>query len=349
LAATASAVGGSIKKVEFYANDLKLGEDSNEPYTFEWENVGAGNYKLKSLAWDELNFSRESAVVNITVSNSVEMLIASKKPEIDGVKDDVYSTMHAIELVTAGAISSPADLTATWIGVYDSEAIFIYVDVTDDKLVGDNVSADFYKDDSVELFIDADNSKDNSYGANDFAYNMQWNSAVVREEKHNAIAGVTFKLVKSTKGYIAEIQIPWSTLKGIPAGKLIGLEVQINDDDDGGERDAELNWNTSTADAWQYPYVLGTVKLSDKTTAISNISIDQNVKVFPNPSTGIIQLEMAQSGEATYQVSDVNGRQIAAGNFNGNTVSIDLSVLKGLFFIQIENGMKTQIEKVIIQ
>jgi len=45
----------------------------------------------------------------------------------------------------------------------------------------------------------------------------------------------------------------------------------------------------------------------------------------------------------------VNGRQIAAGNFNGNTVSIDLSVLKGLFFIQIENGMKTQIEKVIIQ
>jgi len=348
LAATASVVGGSIKKVEFYANDLKLGEDSTEPYTFEWENVGAGNYKLKSVAWDELNFSRESAVVNISVSNSVEMLIAAQKPEIDGVLDGVYSTMNAVELVTAGSISSSSDLAASWTAVYNNDAIYVFADVTDDKLFGDNVSADFYKDDSVELFIDADNSKDNSYGANDFAYNMQWNSAIVREEKHNATAGVTFKLLKSTKGYTAEIQIPWSTLKGMPAGKLIGLEVQVNDDDDGGERDTELNWNTSTADAWQYPYLLGTVKLSDKTTAIGNIRIDQNVKVYPNPSTGIINIQTNLSTESSYSISSLTGSIVKEGKISGSIEKIDLSERKGIYFIRVENGKSSHVQKVIV-
>jgi len=279
------------------------------------------------------------------------MLIAAKKPEIDGIKDDVYSTTtYGIELVTAGTISSSSDLAARWSGVYDNDAIYIFVDIADDKLVSDNVSADFYKDDGVEFFIDADNSKDNTYGTNDFAFNVQWNSLIVREEKHNATAGVTFKLLKSSKGYTAEIQIPWSTLKGIPAGKLIGLEVQLNDDDDGGERDTELNWNTSTTDAWQYPYVLGTVKLSDKTTSINDSKKNQSkIKVYPNPSSGIINLEMAEFNSARFEVINSTGQLIESGKFSGNIQKIDFSGKKGIFLIRVDDGKTSILEKVLIQ
>lgn len=70
LAATAADTDGSLAKVEFYSGATKLGEDSTVPYEFLWQNVISGSYSLTARAVDNLGGIGNSAVVNVTVTNT---------------------------------------------------------------------------------------------------------------------------------------------------------------------------------------------------------------------------------------------------------------------------------------
>src|SRR6186713_1142226 len=52
LNATATETGGSIRRVEFYADTTKLGVDSVAPYSFTWLSPDPGRYVLKARAID---------------------------------------------------------------------------------------------------------------------------------------------------------------------------------------------------------------------------------------------------------------------------------------------------------
>ncbi|MDH4411351.1 MAG: Ig-like domain-containing protein, partial [Verrucomicrobiales bacterium] len=69
LAATAADTGGSVAKVEFFAGATKLGEDSEEPYTYNWSGMISGNYVLTARATDNEGASTNSSAVNITIAN----------------------------------------------------------------------------------------------------------------------------------------------------------------------------------------------------------------------------------------------------------------------------------------
>jgi hypothetical protein len=66
--ATANDPDGTIARVEFYNGSTKLGEDLTSPYSFTWNNVGAGQYSLKAKAVDNLSVTTESAIVKISVT-----------------------------------------------------------------------------------------------------------------------------------------------------------------------------------------------------------------------------------------------------------------------------------------
>ncbi len=66
--ATASDSDGTVSKVEFYQGGTKLGEDNTEPFSFNWENVAAGNYDLTAVATDNAGAANTSAVVKIEVN-----------------------------------------------------------------------------------------------------------------------------------------------------------------------------------------------------------------------------------------------------------------------------------------
>ncbi|SHM59784.1 chitinase [Chitinophaga jiangningensis] len=70
IAATAADSDGSIKWVQFYNGTALLNTDSVAPYTYTWNNVGAGTYALTAKATDNLNAVTTSATVNITVNGS---------------------------------------------------------------------------------------------------------------------------------------------------------------------------------------------------------------------------------------------------------------------------------------
>ena len=80
ISASASDSDGSISKVEFFQGATKLGEDLSAPYSFIWNNVGAGSYDLTSVATDNVGATGASSVVSISVATGPPANVALNKP-----------------------------------------------------------------------------------------------------------------------------------------------------------------------------------------------------------------------------------------------------------------------------
>jgi len=66
---TASATDNvSIAKVEFFQNNVKLGEDTSVPYSYTWSGVAAGTYSLTAVATDNQNATAVSSSISVTVT-----------------------------------------------------------------------------------------------------------------------------------------------------------------------------------------------------------------------------------------------------------------------------------------
>jgi len=61
-------IDGSITLVEFFDGAPKLGEDSNEPYSFDWSGASLGSHSLKARATDNDNKTTTSGTVSISVN-----------------------------------------------------------------------------------------------------------------------------------------------------------------------------------------------------------------------------------------------------------------------------------------
>jgi len=68
LSATASETGGTIAKVEFYADTVKIGEADAAPYTMTWVNPDPGNYQLTAKATDNVGTISTSSV-NVAIES----------------------------------------------------------------------------------------------------------------------------------------------------------------------------------------------------------------------------------------------------------------------------------------
>lgn len=68
LKAEAADPDGEIAKVEFYANDVKLGEDDSKPYRLEWTNVPEGTYYVRARAIDDSGTATDSSTVPVHVN-----------------------------------------------------------------------------------------------------------------------------------------------------------------------------------------------------------------------------------------------------------------------------------------
>jgi hypothetical protein len=190
---------------------------------------------------------------------------AGRVPTIDGNVDDVWAGVpaHTIGHVVYTPPTSEADLSANFKTLYDSQALYLLVDVTDDVLKHDSVES--WNDDSVEVFIAADNNKSSVYGDKDYQYHFDWDekAPTMGEVHHNKTNGVQYAFARTDKGYRLEAKLPWATLGTTPAaGKKIGLDVHVNDDDDGGDRDTKIMWFGEHDVAWQQPSAFGTAELA---------------------------------------------------------------------------------------
>jgi hypothetical protein len=68
ISATSSETSGTIAKVEFYADTVKIGEDSTAPYSMVWFSPDEGHYTIKARAIDGVG-NTNTASVNISIES----------------------------------------------------------------------------------------------------------------------------------------------------------------------------------------------------------------------------------------------------------------------------------------
>lgn len=190
-------------------------------------------------------------------------------PSLDGVGDDqVWSrvtTWLDIKNVLSGSVGNAEDLTARMKVMWTPLALFLLVEVTDSTLTND--SAEAIRDDAVEIFIDANVSKGETYdGKDDLQYIFGWNDNDFTETKLNKRQDVSFAIATANnqRSYTLEARLPWSTTAGATpaAGARIGFQVAIDDDDNGGERDAQVLWSGTRNDSAARPASFGELLLN---------------------------------------------------------------------------------------
>jgi hypothetical protein len=85
---------GTVRFVEFFQNNIRLGAATNSPYTFNWTNVLAGSYSITARATDDGGAVATSIAVNVTVNDSTPAPVNLFSPL---VSDNQFSFSFATE------------------------------------------------------------------------------------------------------------------------------------------------------------------------------------------------------------------------------------------------------------
>lgn len=216
------------------------------------------------------------------------LLAGAENPVVPGTSETITIDGLAEESSWAQAVSlklenspsfiwpdSDADLAGTVRLLWSTAGLYLFWDVQDDvHFILDSTPAHAHKDDTLEIFLDGDNSKSVAAydGVNDFQIFIRGGEQAVEPVAHpgprTLILPSPHQLgiaVRSGAGvYTAEIFVPAGPYGlNVGVGNLLGLELGL-DDDDGlnfGERENMLSWITQANTAFKDPSTFGTIEL----------------------------------------------------------------------------------------
>jgi len=95
--------------------------------------------------------------------------------------------------------------------------------------------------------------------------------------------------------------------------------------------------------AWAIRLITGDSVGMEEENSISGLNI------YPNPSNGILNIELDENGEFSVEVTDIVGKIVSNNNINSNT-TLNLSELdKGVYFVTVSNNETMKTTKVIIE
>ena len=320
---TAPADNVGVAYYEVYANNVLVTQTpATSSPSFKLTGLeGSTTYVVKVLAVDGSgNRSELSDALEVKTSNPVPNVDIAKTTatiSIDGTKETAWGTAtNAVAKLMSNkdivAPTSAADLSGNWTALWDATNLYVYIDANDDIKKNDS-GTDWYWDDHIELYIDADGSKPvGKYNEKQFQYYLGRGGSF-GESKHNAtsLAGTSAKWLDKTDGtagYTVEIKIPFSSL-GITAQALsvMGIEVQIGDDDDGGREDSRLEWFNTSDNLHNDPSLFGVAKLTadgiaDDTTPPSAPTGLTSSSIYPDQFTVSWNAATDNLGVYSYEV-----------------------------------------------
>ncbi|MDE7415256.1 MAG: endo-1,4-beta-xylanase [Lachnospiraceae bacterium] len=200
-------------------------------------------------------FAAAVAKPYITIANA-----ADTEVQIDGEMDAIWESAEVIPLtIISGSPKASASMRALW----DNEYLYILAVVTDAEL--DQSSTQAHEQDSVEVFIDENNHKSDSYEEDDKQYRINYDN----EQTFNGVDCTADHVKSFTKiteeGYVVEAAYQWTEITP-KAGMEIGLELQVNDCEQGG-RIGTVSWYDESGQGWSSPGVFGSTLLGENVAA----------------------------------------------------------------------------------
>ena len=174
--------------------------------------------------------------------------------KVDGEKEAVWDQAKEVQFqIRTGAAKASASARLLW----DEQYLYVLADVTDAVL--DNSSEAVHKQDSLEVFIDENNHKSDSYEEDDKQYRVNFVNEQSFNGKQCTAENILSAAVQTDKGYRIEAAYKWTDIT--PAiGGTIGIDLQINDAE-GGTRIGTVSWYDESGMGWSSPSVFGTAAL----------------------------------------------------------------------------------------
>ncbi len=210
----------------------------------------------------------DPAALTVTSFQGAQVRPADQTIIIDGQADDAWTVAQSypFQHVINGTVSGTSDLSGKFKVLWDDNYMYLLATVTDDTRIAPvDPATCAHCNDSIELYFDGDNGKTSGYEDDDFQYVFVYGGNGFVEVKHNATAGVAFDTVdisNGSAGYQLEARLSWSTLQTSPAcGQFIGIDVHVNDNDGGSDRQGKMAWFNTEDTSWQSPANFGTGKL----------------------------------------------------------------------------------------
>jgi chitodextrinase len=316
LSATAADADGTISKVEFYIGATLIGTDLSAPYTANWTST-VGSFAVTAAATDNEGGVTTSVVSNITVNDP----LVNQLPTV--------SLTNPID----GAVITQGDVFGLSADANDVDGTIDYVEFfINGTYIGGDITAPY----SINFSADYLGSYDVFAIATD-------NEGGVTTSEYAAISVIEPSTCTTPE---------WSATTAYLGGDQAAFNGTLY----------QAKWWTidNQPDLFSGPYdmwsVIGVCGISEAAPTSSRSFINDNfsTSVYPNPSNGVVTLNITLNEKAnvTVNISDINGAAVNTFNFTQGAKgyqTIDLSDLtNGIYFINtIVNG-KTSIQKVVI-
>ena len=265
-----------------------------------------------------------------------------------------------------GAPMEEGDFSGRFKLAWDSLYLYLLAEITDDSISDDHANPlqNWWDDDCLEIFIDENRSKGwHEKNNNAFAYHVSIFYDAIDESSTGA--GINYRdnieVIMDTISehkYLWEVAIknydesfdlnnPEDSRVYLYHHKLMGFSLAYCDNDETNSREnfigstdmpaAHSNDNYITADYF------GTLLLVDpnfqESNAVKDISQKNELKVFPNPASDyiILQLNAENSINNQVEILDLNGRIIleVKNIHSGQRISVE-QLPKGLYTLQYQ-------------
>ena len=226
-----------------------IGKDKG-PFKVQWKNIYIKELAAAAAGSEDKSNAKEGMRVGKAMHGT---------PVIDGKIDDFWKDVPVLmvnrnvtdeDSLEESQKMSTASVRCMW----DDGHLYCLAEVKDDKISTESI--DEWAQDSVEFFVDANNSKAGSYDKDD----AQYRTSVAGEESAGAASDggkYTSKVTKVDGGYIVEACIKIETA----AGKKIGFDAQVNNDPGSGFRSSIAKWNDATNATWESMTDVGELEL----------------------------------------------------------------------------------------
>jgi len=270
---TFAAVTIEPDKATFYVNGVagSVNEISHGPAMWDGNIYLGGDSRAGSTdrrmngALDDVSFFSRALTANEILDAmegvepvDMEIGFATQPLVIDGEVDGIWADASTQNIVP---LDDPANASGSWQVLYDSENLYVMVDMTDDSLQNDSPNS--WQDDSVEFYFDGGNTKlSTPLSEDDRQYTFGWTTEDI-QGVNTQIEGVEHAQVDTDTGWRIEIKFPWLSLQDTEpqARDLIGIDVYYNDDDDGGDSRENKLLTFSTEEFWNDASGWGTAML----------------------------------------------------------------------------------------
>ncbi len=242
----------------------------------------------------------ESTYGNLVIGHRRYEALKATPPVIDGkINDSEYPNAEVVEINPFTGVfvvgDDDADLEDNrfeWRLTHDQEAIYVAVKVWDTQIRADSAEPNSedgqtWQDDSVEIFFDSNETNkptrivpaDDIYdGQFVFTTNGAWRDAEANNPTYgeNADWWAQSTVAEDGKSYEIEFLVKKATLVGGDREDMeMGFNVNINDDDAGGDRKLQLNWDGNP----HFEDTYGTLVLLSAIPSDPNAVADRSVRL----------------------------------------------------------------------